>query len=115
MAPLFSPLCINRHNGWDWVRNMTCPEGDRGTGLSFPFNQTWPILLKWSSAGSVKLKAASHGLEFQTIAPLVLGLWGFYVALRQLNTSRAVTPRNLQSFGFSIEFNIYIFQKNVTW
>lgn len=24
MTPLFSPLCINRHNGWDWVRNMTC-------------------------------------------------------------------------------------------
>jgi hypothetical protein len=47
------------------------------------------------------------------------GSWGFYVARRQLNTSLAVTLRNLQSFGFSIEFNIYIFhgklKKRAMW
>lgn len=40
-----------------------CPQGDRGIGLSLPFNQTWPIPLKWSRAGSVKLKAAYMALN----------------------------------------------------
>lgn len=50
------------------------PQGERGIGLCLPFNQTGPILLKWSRAGPVKLKAESTALNYK-LAPLVLGLW----------------------------------------
>jgi hypothetical protein len=49
------------------------PQGDRGIGLGLPFNQTWPTLWKWSSAGSVKLKAASHNLESLNYSSFVTG------------------------------------------
>jgi len=50
------------------------PQGERGIGLCLPFNQPGPILLKWSRAGPLGLKAASMTLNYK-LAPLVLGLW----------------------------------------
>jgi hypothetical protein len=87
-----------------------CPQGERGIGLGLPFNQTRPILLKWSRAGSVKLKAASRGLELYT-SFTGIGSLGFYIARWQLNTFHVLTLSN-EFFRFITGLHFYLCHTN---